>query len=48
VTLVIAIILWLIGTGAVYGIIRVPSPWGVTSLVLAGLLLILGSLVDGL
>jgi hypothetical protein len=48
VTLVIAIILWLIGTGAVYGIIRVPSPWGVTSLVIAGLLLILGSLIDGL
>jgi hypothetical protein len=45
---VIAIILWLIGTGAVYGIIRVPSPWGVTSLVIAGLLLILGSLIDGL
>lgn len=47
-TLVIATILWLVGTADVFGLARVPSPWDVYSLVAAGLLLILGSLIDGL
>lgn len=47
-TLVIAGILWLVGTADVFGIARVPSPWDVYCLVAAGLLLILGSLIDGL
>lgn len=48
VTLLIALILWVIGLLAGLGIIHPPSGWGFWSLVLAGLLLILGSLFDGL
>jgi hypothetical protein len=51
-TLIIALILWLIGTLAGLHIIHLPSSLppttGFWSLVIAGLLLILGSLLDGL
>ena len=52
VTLIIALILWLIGLLAGLHIIHLPSSLppttGFWSLVIAGLLLILGSLLDGL
>jgi hypothetical protein len=52
VTLIIAVILWLIGLLAGLGIIHLPSGFPSTaafwSLVIAGALLILGSLLDGL
>lgn len=52
VTLIIAVILWLIGTLGGLGIIHIPRSFpptaGFWSLVIAGLLLILGSMVDGL
>jgi VIT1/CCC1 family predicted Fe2+/Mn2+ transporter len=49
VTLVIAFILWIIGVAAtVLGALVLPDNYGVWALVLAGLLLILGSVVDGL
>jgi hypothetical protein len=49
VTVVISGVLWLIGTLDVLGFAQiVPSPWGVYSLIAAGLLLLLGSLIDGL
>ena len=52
VTLIIALILWLIGLLAGLHIISLPSSLpaatGFWSLVIAGLLLILGSLFDGL
>jgi hypothetical protein len=52
VTLIIALILWLIGLLAGLGVIHLPSGLpsnaGFWSLVIAGLLLILGSLFDGL
>jgi hypothetical protein len=51
-TLIIALILWLIGLLAGLGVIHLPSSLpstlGFWSLVAAGLLLILGSLMDGL
>jgi hypothetical protein len=47
-TVVIAGILWLVGTVDVFGPNIVPGPWGVYALVVAGLLLLLGSLIDGL
>ena len=51
VTLITAVILWLIGTLAGLRMISVPSgpgSLGFWSLVIAGLLLILGSLLDGI
>ena len=50
VTLIIAVILWLIGLLAGLGVVHLPSGsanLGFWSLVIAGLLLILGCLVDG-
>jgi len=50
-TLIIAIILWLIGLLAGLGVVHLPSGMGnlgFWSLVIAGLLLILGCLVDGI
>jgi len=51
-TLVIALILWLIGLLAGLGVIHLPSSLphnlGFWSLVIAGLLLMLGSVLDGL
>jgi phosphatidylglycerophosphate synthase len=48
VTLIISLVLWLIGLLAGLGVIHVPNNLGFWSLVIAGLLLILGSLLDGL
>jgi hypothetical protein len=48
VTLVIALVLWLVGLLAGLGMIQVPNNLGFWSLVGAGLLLILGSVLDGL
>ncbi len=47
-TLVISILLWLIGLLAGLGTISLPNNLGFWALVGAGLLLILGSLFDGL
>jgi hypothetical protein len=47
-TLIIAIILWLIGLAAGLGLVHVPGNYGFWALVIAGALLILGSLLDGL
>lgn len=48
VTVVISGILWLIGLLNVLGIVALPNRLGLWALVLAGLLLLLGSLMDGL
>jgi hypothetical protein len=47
-TLLISLVLWLVGLLAGLGVIHVPNNLGFWSLVVAGLLLILGSLLDGL
>lgn len=47
-TLLISIILWLVGLLGGLGMIHLPAGWGFWSLVIAGALLILGSLLDGL
>jgi hypothetical protein len=47
VTLIIAIILWAIGLLAGLSVIHLPNNLGFWSLVVAGFLLILGCLVDG-
>ena len=47
-TLLISLVLWLVGLLAGLGIIHVPNNLGFWALVVAGLLLILGSLLDGL
>jgi hypothetical protein len=48
-TLFIAVILWLIGVAStILGVIHLPGSWGLWSLALAGLLLILGSVIYGL
>ena len=47
-TLIISLVLWLIGLLAGLGVVHVPNNLGFWSLVIAGLLLILGSLFDGL
>jgi hypothetical protein len=48
-TLVISVILWIIGVAdLVLGVINLPNHLGLWSLVLAGLLLIIGSLVTGI
>lgn len=46
-TLAISVILWLIGLLAGLGAVHLPNNLGFWSLVAAGLLLILGSLFDG-
>lgn len=48
VTVVISAVLWLGGLLAGLGIISLPNNLGFWALVVAGLLLILGSLLDGL
>ena len=48
-TAIIAIVLWLVGfADVILGAIRLPDNLGVWALVAAGLLLILGVLVDGI
>ncbi len=47
-TLIISLVLWLIGLLAGLGVIHIPNNLGFWSLVIAGLLMILGSLLDGL
>jgi len=47
-TLGISVVLWLIGLLAGLRILNVPNNLGFWALVIAGLLLILGSLLDGL
>jgi len=48
VTLLISLVLWAIGLLAGLGVIHLPNNLGFWALVVAGLLLILGSLIDGL
>ena len=48
ITLIIAIVLWLIGLLAGLGVFHLPNNLGFWALVVAGLLLILGSLLDGI
>jgi hypothetical protein len=48
VTVIISGVLWLIGLLAGLGVIALPQGLGFWALVVAGLLLILGSLLDGL
>ena len=48
VTLIISLVLWLVGLLAGLGVIHVPNNLGFWALVVAGLLLILGSMLDGL
>ena len=49
ITLVIAVILWIIGFAAVIlNAVSLPNNLGAWALALAGLLLILGSLVEGI
>ncbi len=48
-TLFIAVILWLIGfASTILGVITLPDHWGPWALALAGLLLILASVIYGL
>lgn len=47
-TLIIAIVLWVIGLLVGLGVFTLPNNLGFWSLVASGLLLILGSLLDGL
>jgi hypothetical protein len=47
-TLIIAVILWLIGLLGGLNLVNVPGNYGFWALVIAGALLILGSLLDGL
>ncbi|HEV8577666.1 MAG TPA: hypothetical protein VGX68_01180 [Thermoanaerobaculia bacterium] len=47
-TVLIALVLWLIGLLAGLGVVHIPNNLGFWALVIAGLLLILGSLFDGL
>ena len=49
ITLIIAIILWVIGVlSTVLGLFSLPNDLGLWSLIVAGLLLIIGSLVKGI
>ena len=48
VTLIISLVLWLVGLLAGLGVIHVPNNLGFWSLVVAGLLLLLGSKLDGI
>ncbi|HKV11181.1 MAG TPA: hypothetical protein VJ725_23775 [Thermoanaerobaculia bacterium] len=47
-TLGISVLLWLLGLLNGFGVVHLPSNLGFWSLVVAGLLLILGSLFDGI
>ncbi len=47
-TVLISLILWLIGLLAGLGVVHLPNNLGFWALVVAGLLLMLGSLLDGL
>jgi hypothetical protein len=48
-TLFIAVFLWLIGfASTILGVVRLPGNWGLWALALAGLLLILASVIYGL
>jgi hypothetical protein len=47
-TLILSVVLWLIGLLAGLGVIHVANNIGFWCLVVAGALLILGSLIDGL
>jgi hypothetical protein len=47
-TVLISLILWLIGLLTVVGVIHPPNSLGIWSLVVAGGLLLLGSVLDGL
>ncbi|MFL6203017.1 MAG: hypothetical protein ACJ76J_27935 [Thermoanaerobaculia bacterium] len=47
-TLIISIILWLVGLLGGLGVVALPNSTGFWCLVIAGALLILGSLMDGL
>jgi hypothetical protein len=47
-TVLIALILWLIGLLGGLGVFNLPNNLGFWTLVIAGLLVILGSLLDGL
>lgn len=47
-TLTISVVLWLIGLLGGLGVVALPAGLGFWSLVIAGALLILGSLLDGL
>ena len=47
-TVAISGVLWLVGLLDVLGTISLPNNLGIWSLVVAGFLLILGSLIDGL
>lgn len=48
-TLIVAIVLWLVGfADTILGVIHFPYNLGLWALVVAGLLLILGSLVDAI
>jgi hypothetical protein len=47
-TVVIALVLWLIGLLAGLGVVHLPNNLGFWALVVAGLLLLLGSQLDGL
>ena len=45
----IAVILWLIGfASTILGVVQLPGNWGMWALALAGLLLILASVIYGL
>ncbi len=49
ITLIIAIILWVIGVlSTVLGVFSLPNDLGLWSLIVAGLLLILGCLIKGI
>jgi hypothetical protein len=48
VTVIISTVLWLLGVLAGVGTIALPNDLGFWALAIAGLLLILGSLLDGL
>ena len=47
-TLIIAVILWLVGLLGFLNMVDIPSNYDIWALVIAGALLILGSLLDGL
>lgn len=47
-TLIISVILWLIGLLGGLHVVAIPGNYGFWALVIAGALLILGSLMDGL
>jgi len=49
ITLIVAVVLWLLGFASVIlGVVQLPSNLGVWALVISGLLLIIGSLVEAI